>query len=43
MNGDRYSNCSVDYHGGARYAQLVRLAGKPDYFETLIRPRAPPH
>jgi len=35
-----FRTCAIDYHGGPRYAHLEREAGKPDYLDELIKPRA---
>ncbi len=30
---------AIDYHGGPRYPQLLRVAGKPDYLKQILAPR----
>jgi predicted metalloprotease with PDZ domain len=35
-----YSVRSIDYHGGARYPHLERIAGTPDLLEQLGKPLA---
>ena len=40
MNGDYYKNFILDYHGGERYAHLVREEGKPDLLVDIIKPLA---
>ena len=37
-----YSVRSIDYHGGARYPHLERIAGAPDLLEQLGKPLAAP-
>jgi predicted metalloprotease with PDZ domain len=37
MNGDYYKNFILDYHGGERYAHLVREEGKPDLLVDIIK------
>ncbi len=41
-NGEFFRSASIDYHGGERYPHLERVASKPDWMETLIKPLAPP-
>jgi hypothetical protein len=31
----------VDYHGGLRYAHLVRDESKPDYLSDILKPLTP--
>ncbi len=31
---------TINYHGGERHPHLVRVSGKPDYLDELIKPRA---
>jgi predicted metalloprotease with PDZ domain len=40
VNGDFYKNFSLDYHGGDRYAHLVRDETKPDLLSDIIKPVA---
>ena len=40
VNGDFYKNYGVDYHGGERYAHLVRDETKPDLLSEIIKPLA---
>jgi predicted metalloprotease with PDZ domain len=35
---DQYRTLSVDYHGGLKYPQLVRVKGTPDYLTELYAP-----
>jgi len=35
-----FRTCTVDYHGGPRFAHLERDPSKPDYLDELIKPRA---
>jgi len=37
---DFYKTATVNYHGGARIPHLVRVDGKPDYLDELIKARA---
>jgi len=37
---DYFRNCTINYHGGARYPHLSREEGKPDYLGELIKARA---
>jgi predicted metalloprotease with PDZ domain len=37
---DYYKTCSIDYHDGVRYPHLIRLAGKSDDLESLLKPEA---
>lgn len=37
---DYYHTFSVDYSGGPRYPHLVRVDGKPDLLDEIIKPRA---
>jgi predicted metalloprotease with PDZ domain len=37
---DYYKTAKIDYHGGLRYPHLVRIAERPDYLETLLKPEA---
>jgi hypothetical protein len=41
-NYDSYRSVRLDYHGGARYPHLQRIAGQPDRLAALLRPRAAP-
>ncbi len=38
---DEYRSVRIDYHDGARYPHLERIAGTPDRLGALLRPRAP--
>jgi predicted metalloprotease with PDZ domain len=40
VNGEFYKNYSLDYHGGERYAHLVRDESKPDLLSDIIKPLA---
>jgi predicted metalloprotease with PDZ domain len=40
LNGDFYKNYPLDYHGGERYAHLVRDETKPDLLSDIIKPLA---
>src|SRR5262249_1210699 len=40
MNGDFYKNYPMDYHGGERYAHLVRDETRPDLLSDIIKPLA---
>ena len=40
---DYFRTCTINYHDGPRYPHLVRDAGRPDYLDELIKPRAPGH
>ncbi|HEV2213003.1 MAG TPA: M61 family peptidase, partial [Gammaproteobacteria bacterium] len=35
---DRYFECSVDYHGGLKYPQLVRVTGTPALLNDITAP-----
>ena len=37
---DFYKTATVNYHGGARIPHLVRVDGRPDYLDELIKARA---
>ena len=37
-NQDMYIDCDVDYHGGLKYPQLVRVAGKPALMDDITAP-----
>jgi hypothetical protein len=37
---DYYKTCSIDYHDGVRYPHLIRIAGKSDDLESLLKPEA---
>ncbi|HKW73978.1 MAG TPA: hypothetical protein VJN64_00505, partial [Terriglobales bacterium] len=39
-NGDFYQVHDIDYHGGERYAHLVRDESKPDLLDEIIKPLA---
>jgi predicted metalloprotease with PDZ domain len=39
-NGDFYKTHSVDYHGGEKYAHLVRNTAKPDLLSEILKPLA---
>jgi hypothetical protein len=39
-NGDFYKTYSLDYHGGEKYAHLVRDESKPDVLSEIIKPIA---
>jgi predicted metalloprotease with PDZ domain len=41
-SGDFFSTHRINYHGGARYAHLERVEGKPDRLEQLGKPLASP-
>ena len=36
---DEYRTVRIDYHDGARYPHLERIAGRPDRLGALLRPR----
>ena len=36
---DRYRTVAIDYHGGLRYPQLERIAGKPDLLTPILSAR----
>ena len=38
-NGDAFSTIAVDYHGGPKYPNLVRVAGTPDRLSAIIAAR----
>lgn len=38
INGDFYKTYVLDYHGGERYAHLVREESKPDVLSDIIKP-----
>lgn len=38
VNGDYYKTFVIDYHGGERYAHLVRDESKPDLLGEIIKP-----
>lgn len=39
-NEEYYKTRQIDYHGGPRYPQLIRVPGKPDYLDSnILRPR----
>jgi predicted metalloprotease with PDZ domain len=38
-NYDEYRTVRLDYHDGARYPHLERIAARPDRLATLLRPR----
>jgi predicted metalloprotease with PDZ domain len=40
MNGDYYKTHVLDYHGGEKYAHLVRDETKPDMLSEIIKPVA---
>jgi predicted metalloprotease with PDZ domain len=40
LNDDYYKTCSIDYHGGERFPRLVRVEGKPDLLDDLVKPLA---
>jgi predicted metalloprotease with PDZ domain len=40
VSDDYYRTCTIDYHGGPRFAHLERDASKPDYLDDLIKPHA---
>lgn len=40
VNDDYYKTVTINYHGGARYPHLVRIAGTPDYLDQLIKAHA---
>ncbi|HET9184438.1 MAG TPA: M61 family peptidase [Candidatus Angelobacter sp.] len=37
-DGDFYKTYSIDYHGGERYAHLVRDESKPDVLSEILKP-----
>jgi predicted metalloprotease with PDZ domain len=37
---DYFQTSTINYHGGDRYAHLVRDDAKPDYLDEMIKPRA---
>jgi len=37
---DYYKTSSIDYHDGVRYPHLIRIAGKRDTLESLLKPEA---
>jgi predicted metalloprotease with PDZ domain len=39
-NGDFYKTYSLDYHGGEKYAHLVRDESKPDLLSEILKPLA---
>ena len=41
-SGEFFTTYRIDYHGGARYAHLERVEGKPDLLEQLGRPLTSP-
>src|SRR5215467_375086 len=40
VNGDFYKSYTLDYHGGEKYAHLVREETKPDVLGEIIKPLA---
>jgi predicted metalloprotease with PDZ domain len=40
VSDDYIRTCTIDYHGGPRYAHLERVSSKPDYLDELIKPHA---
>jgi len=40
---DYFRTCTINYHDGPRYPQLVREGERPDYLDELIKPRAAGH
>ena len=40
VNDDYYKICTIDYHGGERYPQLVREDGRPDLLSKILKPLA---
>ncbi|HET6934407.1 MAG TPA: peptidase M61, partial [Candidatus Angelobacter sp.] len=40
INGDYYKSYTLMYHGGERYAHLVRDEAKPDVLGEIIKPLA---
>jgi predicted metalloprotease with PDZ domain len=40
-NGADVEARAVDYHGGLRYAHLVRDESKPDYLSDILKPLTP--
>jgi predicted metalloprotease with PDZ domain len=40
-NDDYFKTCKVDYHGGEKYAQLVRDPSKPDLLAEILKPLTP--
>lgn len=39
-NGDFYKTHAIDYHGGEKYAHLVRDESKPDVLSEILKPLA---
>ncbi|MFX8301080.1 hypothetical protein ABTL22_19110, partial [Acinetobacter baumannii] len=39
-DGDHFRTVTVDYRGGLRYPQLVRIEGTPDRLSEIMAPRA---
>lgn len=40
VNGDFYKTYTLDYHGGEKYAHLVREESRPDLLSDIIKPLA---
>jgi predicted metalloprotease with PDZ domain len=40
INGDFYRNHAIQYHGGEKYAHLVRDESKPDVLSEITKPLA---
>ena len=40
VNGDYYKTFTLDYHGGEKYAHLVRVENTPDVLSDIIKPVA---
>src|SRR5262249_14248883 len=40
LNGDYYKTYTLDYHGGEKYAHLVRVENTPDILSEIIKPLA---
>ncbi|HET7569164.1 MAG TPA: hypothetical protein VFK96_01080 [Gammaproteobacteria bacterium] len=38
-NFNDYKTVTIDYHGGLKYAHLVRIKGRPDYLSQVLAPR----
>ncbi|MBI3407346.1 MAG: M61 family metallopeptidase [Planctomycetes bacterium] len=40
LEGDRFRTVSLDYAGGAKFIQLTRDPGRPDYLAAILAPHA---
>jgi predicted metalloprotease with PDZ domain len=38
LNDEYYKNCTIEYSGGARYPDLVRIGGTPDFLDEILKP-----